>query len=365
MTGGGFFMRRAAEKGHAMRYAMTMIAAAVLLTGTASARDLPVPANKGWQHAETGLILTATLDGLPRTRLTDATTSERDVVAEFADRDQADVITVYLFHPAVDSVAMWFDRSEAALMARDTYRGVTPSTPAPVAFAAPGGSARSALRRSYLPRSGRYHGTALAMIPLGEFLVAIRMSSMTLEPAQLDARLSRVIAAIRWPDTMPPAPMATAIADCTTALRFTDARMVKPEGSDMLMTLLGGAMSAQHKDDAPAAAPTSWCRDATRAPTYGVYRADTAGNGYTIAIQDAGRTIAVYPSLAAQLGEKGGAYSVSLRDVDGSTTAFPSFDRLPSPQQVTQTVFRGNGLGKQVTGKDGQSTVTIDAKSLK
>ena len=57
---------------------------ALAVPATAQPRDLPVPLGKGWQHADSGVVLTATLAGLPRTTLTDNGSDERDIAAEFA-----------------------------------------------------------------------------------------------------------------------------------------------------------------------------------------------------------------------------------------------------------------------------------------
>lgn len=49
-----------------MRAIMTvLIALAALLGNAAAARDLPVPADKGWRHTKTGVVLRVTMLGLP------------------------------------------------------------------------------------------------------------------------------------------------------------------------------------------------------------------------------------------------------------------------------------------------------------
>lgn len=346
-----------------MRIIMTAIVATLLATTPALARDLAVPPDKGWQHAETGLVLTAKLDGLARTKLIDETTNEHDVIAEFADPDRNVIATVYLFHPAIDDVAIWFDRSQTAIEARDVYGGATPVNAAPLAFAPPGATVASALRQVYSPHRAPYRATALAMIPTGDWLVAIRMSATTLDPAALDLAMSRIIGAIRWPSAPSAAPAAMPVTPCTTTLRYTKAKLLKPSGSHMLLTLLGGAIASSHKADDKPAPHQSWCRDAASAQDYGVYRTDAMGDSsYALAILDAGRAVFVQRSIAAQIGE-GESYSVSLIDVDRSTVAFPSFDRLPQPAQVAELVFKGQPLGRSTSGK-GKTDVQITPAAL-
>lgn len=330
-----------------MRAILLIIAG--LLAGTATARDLPVPPDKGWQHAATGLVLTAKLDGLQRTKLSDNTATEHDVVAEFADPDRSVIATVYLFHPAIDNVAIWFERAQTELEARDLYGGVTPMRAEPLAFTPPSGTAASALRQSYTPHRREYSATALAIVPLGEWLVAVRISAKALDAAALDERMSRILQAIRWPAGANAA-AAVPIAACASPLAYGKhgAKLVKPQGSDLLLGLLGTAIA--NKVDPKPVTPTRWCQDGPSTTDYGVYRTDeTDLTAYTIAFRDAGRAIFVYRSLASQIGQ-GESYSVSLTDVDGSTLAFPSFDRLPRPEQVIELVLKGQPVGRSSTG---------------
>lgn len=91
---------------------------------------------------------------------------------------------------------------------------------------------------------------------------------------------------------------------------------------------------------------------------YGVYRSSASTGGYVMALYDAGRVISVYPSLMGQA-DKSGTYAVSLEDVDGTTSVFPSFTALPSPKQVWDLVEGGKRNGT-VKGK----VITINPKAL-
>ena len=104
--------------------------------------------------------------------------------------------------------------------------------------------------------------------------------------------------------------------------------------------------------------PVRWCRDPSSGSGYGVYRNSLHDVGYTIALQDAGRVVHVVPSLDAQMG-KGTRHSVTLTSVDGSTASFPSFDRLPAPEQVMAN------LARPPLGSSQGNTVNIDAGALK
>lgn len=335
-----------------------------LATATPSAaRDLGVPADKGWKHAETGLILMPQLAGLTRIALSDATQTERDVAAQYDMPDKSMFATIYLFHPAIADVALWFDRSRTAIETRDLFRDAAPASADPIAFAASNGQSASSLRQVYAtPGGGQYRSTALAVVPVGEWIVSIRMSAKTLTADQLDTRLQQAIHAIRWPNPAgtPTIAAAVPIAACTTALTFTRAKQAKSNGADMLMALMGSSIAAKAKaSDAPASArPTTWCREGDARTDYGVYRSNASTNGYVMALYDAGRVISVYPSLMGQV-DKSGTYSVSLTDVEGTVSSFSAFTAMPSPKQVWDLVKSGKRTGTMQGNQ-----MTIDPKAL-
>lgn len=350
-----------------MRVLMMVLALAA--AAPLAARDLAVPAKSGWQHRDTGLILMARLAGLQRTGLSDTTQSEHDVAAQFEAPDQSVIATVFLFKPAIADVALWFDRGSTTLQARDIFRGVTPASAAPIGFAAGGAPAASSLRQVYTKAGGGpYRSTALAVMPLGEWIVAVRMSAKSLSAPELDAGLMQLIGAIRWPSATSgstagatPAPAAVPVTACAAPLTFRKAKALKPEGGDMLMQMIG-ALAAQEAPTSKTAtppAPSRWCREGEATVGYGVYRSDRAdAEGYALALGDAGRIVWVQPSLMGQI-EKDGRYSVSLADVDGRVLAFPSFNAMPAPGQVWDLVRKGQP-GASVKG----NVMTVDPRSL-
>lgn len=333
-----------------------------------AARELAVPADKGWQHQETGLVLTSRLAGLQRTALSDTTQSEHDVAAQFTAPDESVIASVFLFKPAIDDVALWFDRGATTLQANEVFRDAAPVSAAPLGFAAGGAPVASSLRQVYTKATGPYRSTALAVMPLGEWIVAVRMSAKSLSAEALDAGLMQLIGAIRWPAeapaaaaAAPPAPTMAAVPvmACAAPLSFRKAKALKPEGSDMLMQLIG-SIAGQEAATSAQAPPSRWCREGEARAGYGVYRSDREGAaGYALALGDAGRIVWVEPSLMGQI-EKTGRYSVSLADVDGRVLAFPSFNGMPAPEQVWDLVGKG-GPNAAMNG----NVMTIDPKTLR
>ncbi len=184
----------------------------------AEARALAVPANASWQHARTSMILPPRSAGLARGPVRDNGEDERDVIAQYGgDSDEA-FATVYLFQTGVPSAALWFDRALVPIMLRPEYGLQGASPPVPNAFARPGATVASGLRASVDLSVPQLRSTAVALAPLGDFMVKIRMSSGRLDRAALDAMLSRFIDGLRWPaESGRPAAAAQPIAPCAGA----------------------------------------------------------------------------------------------------------------------------------------------------
>jgi hypothetical protein len=353
-----------------MRMRVLMMVVALASATSVAARDLAVPADKGWQHQDTGLILTARLAGLPRTGLSDTTQSEHDVMARFEAPDQSVVASVFLFKPAIADVALWFDRGATTLQANDVFRGAAPASAAPIGFAPGGAPVASSLRQVYAGAKGPYRSTALAVMPLGEWIVAVRMSAKSLSADALDAGLMQLIGAIRWPAVAaaaaaaPPAPALAAVpvTACAAPLTFRKVKLLKSNTTDVLMQLIGthAVREASASKERKPVQPSRWCREGEARAEYGVYRSDREGaQGYAMVLGDAGRVVWVQPSLMGQI-EKTGHYSVSLADVDGRTLAFPSFNGMPAPEQVWDLVGKG-GPSATMNG----NVMTIDPRTLK
>ncbi len=341
-----------------MKWLMTAVALGLAMP--AAARDLAVPTDKGWKHAETGLILLPQLAGMSRTALTDATQTEHDVAAQYDTPDKSTFATIYLFHPAIADVSMWFDRSQTALETRDLFKNASPATADPITFAVGGAKTASSMRQVYATPAEQYRSTALLVVPVGEWIVSVRMSAKALTAVQLDARLQQVIAAIRWPTAVgTEAPAAAPVKVCTTLLTFGKAELAKPDGADLLMSLMGSSLAAKKAEaKSEPTVRTIWCRDGDERTEYGMYRSDGALTSYVLALYDAGRVVSVYPSLMGQI-NKTGVYSVSLEDVEGTVSAFPSFSALPSPKQVWSLIQSG-----QRTGTKTGNQMTVSPKAF-
>jgi hypothetical protein len=318
-------------------------------------RPLDVPLTSGWQHAETGVILMPKLAGMERRSLADNGANEFDIVAQYGTSDGT-TATIFLFHPGIDSVPLWFDRSRAVIEHLGAFDMASATTTPARSFAPPGSDGASALRISYALKDGRVRSSALAVIPTADWLVVVRLSSVRLEVAALDTVMTDFIAAIRWPTGVAPAPAALPVAACAEPLlSFAKAKLVKPDMTEILL----GSMVASAGNKA-GEAPLTYCRDGEGRVDYGVYRVVETGDGYAIALGDAGRAIGVWPAPA--LGKGPRRYSVTLQDLARSVM-FPSFDRLPPPDQVIEMTRHQPPIS--VAERHGNKTsVTLDAAQL-
>jgi len=336
----------------------SLLTAAVALPAQAqNKRQIDAPADAPWKHAQTGIVLPSSLLGIARGSLDDNSSSEIDVFANYG-AGQATIVTLYVFRPALASVPMWFDRSETQILMRDVYGNATPAAPA-AAFAPPGSKAASALRRLYLPSKGDYKSTGLAIMPLGEWLVAVRISSREFDATMLEAKLDEVIKTLGWPNGIGDADPALPIATCTTPIAY--AKKAKLKAPSMVDALFGATLATMEPTDEQKAkaTPVTWCREGEPKQAYGVYRSVNNDTGYTIAMGDAGQVINVMPGLA--LDSKNPGYQLSLGLLD-RTLVYPSFDKLPAPDVAIETVMKTRPLSSAARGK---KEITIGAEGLK
>jgi hypothetical protein len=307
--------------------AVLALVAQPLAAQPARSRLLAVPATASWQHAETSMILPPTAAGLTRGEIRDNGEAEMDVTAGYADPASGITATISLYRTMTPQVALWFDRA----LTRITPAGAPP--PAVTGFARPGASTPGGLRAAIDVAAPQPGGTALAVVPLGDWLLKIRLTAPGLDRAALDERLTRFIAALHWPAETSPARAAVPIEPCPSPLRFRTARLVRSDMAGALMDALGGITLSEDEHRPPPV----YCREPGATPAYGVYRPDGARNRYLLALGDAGIALSLGPALDLSAltdgGSAGERYSMTLLDRTG-TAVLPSFNRLPPPEQA-------------------------------
>jgi hypothetical protein len=309
-------------------------------------RLLDVPAAAAWQHAATRMILPSRAAGLERAEVRDASDAELDVMAHYVDRTEGVLATVYLFKTQVPDAALWFDRALQAIPLSPGWSVEAAAPPAPVAFARPGASVASGLRTAFAVTAPRFRSTALAVAPLGQFLVKVRISAARLDPAGLDALLSRFLGDLGWPAAGAER-AATPIQDCAEPLRLRQARVVRDDMDDVLMNLLTGIVETDV--DRP---PPAYCREPGAGLQHGVYRPGGSRHAYLVALGDSGIALSVSRGVEIE-GITNGSRRYSMRLLERTaTSALPSFSRLPPPEQAVAVAFGSRGETISVSTDD-------------
>lgn len=343
--------------------------AAILIAGAAPAfaQTKPAPlatrADKPFKHDNSGITLPTTLLGFPRNEGQEYVKPQLDVAFRYFPADTSEEVSVYIYRVTSGVPSLWFDVSSNSIEQRASF-GRKTRFDMPLAFTPPGHATASGLKAAWTLSDAPYRSTALAIVPVGEWLVKIRYSSTTLETASLARRLDEVIAAIGWPGKIAAAPAAAAIADCARPLKLSGAS--KPAKADGASALIDAMMAANVRDkkdkgEAEAAAPVAWCRDrAVKAPA-SVYRPAESEDSYLLAFTDSGQAVWTRPSLSGLLGSGKESWAVSIV-LPGETINYPGRDRLPEPAELSKII--DGQIASRVTTW-GKSTLTLDSATLK
>lgn len=315
----------------------------MLLTSPALARQEPAPiaAREGsaYKHKHSGFSFPPTLIGLKRVQGREVVAPQLDLFFHYRAADDSEEISVYVYRMTSGSVALWFDVSRTVVeMRKETGRKTAWGTP--TTFTPPGQASASALQLGWTITGSDWRSTSLTLIPMGDWLVKIRHSSVAHEVATLQRRTSEAIAALGWPKRIAAGPAAAAIADCTESLALSgDAKPVAANGANALVEALlaqmaGTADSRKKARDLVSAPPSQWCADRTT-NSASLYRPLGTRDRYLLPLSDSGIAFWTQPSAAsAMMPDKGDpTWSVSLLTA-GRTYNFAGRDRLPLPSQA-------------------------------
>lgn len=330
----------------AMTAAMVPVAAAQ--QGPATIEASPA---KPYRFRHSGLGAPVTIDGLPRVAVQQYGDQELDVFARY-ERDN-EYLTVYVYRNVSGGVPVWFDRARWAVENRREAYGTATVALAPTAFAPPGQSSASGLMGAWSTTKPPLRGTALAILPMGDWYVKIRYSSATHDGAALAARMPAVLAALDWPKQAAALPVTAPIADCASALSFsTVAEPVRDPKALSMAAVASGLAAAAAAKQRTATSPVTWCRDPGAAPVGALYRANGATDSYLLALSDAGRGIWVTPDVigqevAAANGKTLRQWSIALYEM-GDVRSYPPMTALPRPDQLVD-VLGGPSLSRATT----------------
>jgi hypothetical protein len=352
-----------------MAIALCAMPAAPLLADTT---PIPLSSSATWKQDEAKFEMPPVIDGFLREGLFDYGDQRLDVSGTYQDSASATTATLYLFRPSIPDVAMWHDRSLASIHANERLGTPDYATAMTATFVLGGAGSHATGLRTVMPLSGaEFVSTGLVMFQLRDWLVAVRMSSRTLDQARLATRLASFVAALSYDPAGMSQVSRAVMGDCADALRFKSAKRANPPklGATLLLSALSGAAENDEKDAKEPSVPAQtvdFCRDPASTLGFGVYRANGATDGYVIALGDNGTTINVARQPAAALLGGGGAndYWVDLSTVY-STSTFRGFRNLPPPDKVIEVVRSEAPLSTVSRDEAGDTTINLSSAALK
>lgn len=342
------------------RFAKLYATVALMLPlGALAQAPVKVPGGRPFEHKNSGLKLPPTLAGLPRTTVVDLMAPQLDVTTNYATSDNSEALTVYIYRTTAGAVPVWFDRAVWQIEHRPIYGTPVRSEGAP-SFAPPGQSAQSGMIAAWTTTGSQYRSTALALVPVGEWLVKFRYSSATMDAPTLTAKLRAAVEAIGWPRAIPPAPAAAPVLSCATPLAFSGQAVPLKRNKDAAFqdALVSGLFGIAQGKRRPGVV---WCSDPAPAPSGAVYRAGESKDSYLLALSDAGRGIRVGPDNGAALLDKAAVPGWSIELVlPGRTVGYSPVDRLPSPDAVLAIVQGPRLVTTSTWGKKREISVSPD-----
>ncbi|HEY0622268.1 hypothetical protein [Sphingomonas sp.] len=335
--------------------AMLLASAAPALAQTGPA-PLATDTTRPFTHANSGITLPERLADLQRTGAREYVAPQLDVLFTYKDAEREE-LSVYIYRVTSGVPAVWFEQAVRPISDRPAFQRMT-DIDLPVAFALPGRSVASGMRAAWTVSDSAVRSTALALVPVGDWLVKFRYSSTTHEAASLVRRLDAMIAGLGWPATAADVPAAARIEDCATPLRIDGASKPAPqEGASML----GDALLASLTGTADRK-PVAWCRDRTVKSPVPIYRPAGTDNSYLAALSDSGHAVWVRPGMSGLVaGNRKPSWAVSIV-LAGETVNYAARDRLPPPAQLSE-ILKTKAVSRIATW--GKREIKIDPSQMK
>lgn len=345
------------------------------IAGAAQPQAIETEEGKPWIHRASGLAFPATIGRFVRNDINDLSEGKQiDLGSAYREPATGTLATVYIYRPAMPVAPLWFDIANWYIQRNQRFAPVTAHS-GTVSFTVAGQDQTVNLRQVYaIGAMGRSSGVAI--LPLGPWMVKVRMTSHQYEPRALDAALQSLVEGLGWPIQMPAMAASAPVASCQGRLPESRAEEIRQTSPIILVGAMLGSVNedkASKQDKDQAVAPPRLCRDDSRTDNvYPIYQLDEGSSGYVIAIGDNGTLLAVRndPLSAEVAGEvardtgKGAKpfYRVTLMTPE-QWEQFPAFAQLPPVEQAFDVVRNRSPLS--VTKLLGERTITIDSNNFK
>jgi hypothetical protein len=342
--------------------ALASLACATPVSAQNGPAPLDLPAEKPFLHANSGIALPASLLDLSRAGASEYAKPQLDVMFTYKDTPLSEELSVYIYRAPMGSPAIWFDRATEVISLRPAFRRLTDIDQSPT-FTPPGQQSPSGMKAAWTVSGSAVRSTALAIVPMGKWLVKFRYSSTTREAASLLRRLDEAIAALGWPAAIPPAPAAVLMNDCAAPLALDGrSKPVKEKGAGVAAEAFALTLEAKLKAIDKRNEPVEWCRDRTVQSTLPIYRPQGSTNSYLASLSDSGHGVWVRPGFGGlSAPDRKPRWSVSIVLAGEALNDNPR-DRLPPPSEL-KDILKGAPASRVTTWGEDQ-TISIDSSQI-
>lgn len=276
--------------------------------------EIPVSSDETWKHEWTQMRFPPKIGSFERGKVRAFEERETNLAGGYNDSETDTFMTIYIYRPGNPSTSIWFDRALVAIGASDQdedgreYGEVDLEALKIRTFVPKGGTAKSGLSATLAVEGADIRSTSVALYRAGEWLVKVRVSSYRLSVSEMDMMLTKVLDQLPALSEIDPQP-AQFIKQCTTeptqvsASAITEGLTAAAISQAAMLTALPALKAAFDQGPAPrnGASKLGYCREGRRARRFNVYRPLGGPDGYSVALNDAGFSIEVYPESAGIL----------------------------------------------------------------
>jgi hypothetical protein len=252
------------------------------------------------KKSASGIILPETLDGLAPLP---SEGPQLPLDAHKGYTAPGEAVTIYVFRSTYPNAALWFERADAIIKRVWTSKGLGDSGKIST-FSFGGSPVPNGMQRTYA-MSGPNKSTSIAVIQIGQWLVKIRSTSTSLDVPSQEARMTRIIGALKTSDPIKTANPLTLPEDCAggshSVFDTLGSKVIaKPKGEAILMAgmvALTVAADAAGGPDSVAIVPEKYCRGALLGGDIAAlyWRKDEKAKGWTMLLADSGRSMSGVP----------------------------------------------------------------------
>lgn len=343
--------------------------AIALTAASAHAQSAPldIAEDATWDHRWTDFIMPPTLGNWIRNDIKQFGENEVDVAGGYSQDATRSWVTIYIYRPGLNDVSVWHDRAVTQILANSGWTGVDRERMSTRFFTPANGAGENSAIVSVMPVGGNLTGTGVALIPHGEWIVKIRMSSGVLDPAMIDAELGEMIDRLDFGRSDRTYEPAYLVQPCEDALPTRRTKRIDSDAAGALLSAIAESTSREkikeerdengiYHVDAP-----TYCRDRTGDRMWSAYQPDGNRKRYIVAIADAGIALRVgRDELGSLLGDRKPRYNVTLLD-KMQTSNYRPFSRLPGPEQAVSVVMREGPVSTsgRALGEDSEEDTTV------